>query len=244
MGKALIVKGLQKSYGNVRAIDGLDLEVESGEIFGLLGHNGAGKTTSIECILGVKTPDAGHVELLGMNPVMDRKRLFERVGVQFQQTNYHDKIRVAEICAVTESLYKNPADWKKLLGTFGLSGMEKRTVSELSGGERQRLSVLLALIPNPEFVFMDELTTGLDSRARRSVWKYLEELKAGGLTILLTSHYMDEVKALCDRICILKKGKTLIAGTVEEVVAKSPYDNLEEAYLWYSGEEEVHDENL
>lgn len=244
MGKPLVVRGLQKSYVDVRAVDSLDLEVDKGEIFGLLGHNGAGKTTSIECILGVKKHDAGSVELLGMNPVTDRKQLFERVGVQFQQTNYHDKIRVSEICEVTQSLYKAPANWKELLKSFGLSGMEKRTVSELSGGERQRLSVLLALIPNPEFVFLDELTTGLDSKARRSVWKYLEGLKSGGLTILLTSHYMDEVEALCDRICILKKGQVLVTGTVGELIAQSPHDNLEEAYLWYSGEEETDDESL
>jgi len=238
MGKPLVVRGLQKSYSDVKVVDGLDLEVDQGEIFGLLGHNGAGKTTSIECILGVRKHDAGSVELLGMNPVAERKRLFERVGVQFQQTNYHDKIRVSEICEVTESLYKAPADWRELLKSFGLSGMEKRTVSELSGGERQRLSVMLALIPKPEFVFLDELTTGLDSKARRNVWKYLERLKSGGLTVFLTSHYMDEVEALCDRISILKKGQIVITGTVEELISQSPHDNLEEAYLWYSGEEE------
>ncbi len=144
--KPLIVKGLTKSYGTIRAVDGLDLEVNKGEIFGLLGHNGAGKSTSIECILGVRKFDAGTVKLLGMNPSADRKKLFEKVGVQFQQTNYHDKIRVSEICQITESLYKAPADWRKLLKSFGLSGMEKRIVSELSGGERQRLSVLLAFM--------------------------------------------------------------------------------------------------
>ena len=244
MEKPLVVRGLRKSYGNVRAVDGLDLTVSKGEIFGLLGHNGAGKTTSIECILGVKKQDAGSVELLGMNPAKDRKKLFEKVGVQFQQTNYHDKIRVSEICEVTESLYKSPADWRELLKSFGLSGMKKRTVSELSGGERQRLSVLLALIPSPEFVFLDELTTGLDSKARRDVWKYLEKLKSDGLTVFLTSHYMDEVEFLCDRICILKKGQVVALGTIEELIAQSPNDNLEEAYLWYSGEEEAKHESV
>lgn len=244
MMKPLIVKGLTKSYGNFRAVEGLDLEVNKGEIFGLLGHNGAGKTTSIECILGVKKFDSGTVELLGMNPADDRKELFEKIGVQFQQTNYHDKIRVSEICEVTKSLYKASADWRELLKSFGLSGMEKRTVSELSGGERQRLSVLLALIPNPEFVFLDELTTGLDSKARRDTWEYMKKLKTAGLTVLLTSHYMDEVEALCDRICILKMGKVVVKGTVGELVAQSPYDSLEEAYLWYSGEEETVNESI
>jgi ABC-2 type transport system ATP-binding protein len=242
--KPLIVKGLRKSYGSVTALDGLELEVEKGEIFGLLGHNGAGKTTGIECMLGIRKADAGTVRLLGMDPTADRKRLFERVGVQFQETGYHDKIRVSEMCRMTQALYRDPADWRELLRTFGLAGMEKRTVSELSGGERQRLSVLLALIPKPEIVFLDELTTGLDSKARRDVWKYLEKLKAGGLTVLLTSHYMDEVAALCDKILILKKGKTVACGAVRELVAQSPYDNLEEAYLWYSGEEENENESV
>lgn len=244
MTKPLVVKGLTKSYGIIRAIDGLDLEVSKGEIFGLLGHNGAGKTTSIECILGVKKQDSGTVEILGMNPAVDRKKLFEKVGVQFQETNYQEKIQVSEICEVTKSLYSNPADWRELLAYFALTGMEKRTVSELSGGERQRLSVLLALIPKPEFVFLDELTSGLDAKARRDVWKYLEKLKAEGLTVLLTSHYMDEVEALCDRICILKKGIMVAKGTVQALVAQSPYNNLEEAYLWYSREEATDNESI
>lgn len=239
MRKPLIVQGLKKSYGDVCALEHLDLALEQGEVFGLLGHNGAGKTTSIECILGVRKFDAGSVSLLGMDPAQDRKKLFERVGVQFQQTNYHDKIRVEEICEVTASLYRSPADYRTLLESFGLRGKEKQTVMELSGGERQRLSVLLALIPKPEIVFLDELTTGLDARARRDVWRYLERLKAGGLTVLLTSHYMDEVEALCDRICILKQGKVVSEGTIQDVVAKSPYQQLEKAYLFHTGEEEV-----
>lgn len=244
MEKALVVNGLSKSYGNILAVNNLNLEVNKGETFGMLGHNGAGKSTSIECILGVKKSDKGTVEVLGLNPVTRRKELYERVGVQFQQTSYQDKITVAEICEVTHSLYRNPADWKELLKTFGLADMQKRLVSELSGGERQKLSVLLALIPNPELIFFDELTTGLDSKARRDVWKYLEKLKQKGHTILLTSHYMDEVEALCDRICILKKGHMVEMGTVSDLIQKSPYENLEEAYLWYSGEEESEDESL
>lgn len=244
MSTALVVQSLTKSYGSVKAVDGLSFEVEKGEIFGLLGHNGAGKSTSIECILGVKRFDKGSVTVLGLRPVGDRKRLFEKVGVQFQQNNYPEKITVSELCEVTSSLYKQPADWKELLQKFGLSGMHKRMVTKLSGGERQRLSVILALIPNPELVFLDELTTGLDSKARRDVWKYLEMLKGKGLTILLTSHYMDEVEALCDRICILKKGQIVFMGTLTEAVQNSPCSNLEEAYLWYSGEEETTDESL
>ncbi len=244
MEKAIYVQGLSKSYGSLKAVDHLSFEVEKGEIFGLLGHNGAGKTTSIECILGVKKPDQGRALILGKNARKDRREVFGKVGVQFQQTNYQDKIRVDEICLVTASLYRNPADWNALLATFGLADKKMKMVAELSGGERQRLSVLLALIPDPELVFLDELTTGLDAKARREVWKYLEGLKKQGLTILLTSHYMDEVHTLCDRICILKKGKAIFMGTVAEAIDSSPYDNLEEAYLWHSGEEDEIDENV
>jgi ABC-2 type transport system ATP-binding protein len=244
MEKVLTVNGLVKSYGNLTAVDGLSFEVEKGEIFGLLGHNGAGKTTAIECMLGVKKPERGSVLILGKNPKKERRRVFQRVGVQFQQTGYQDKIRVDEICKVTAALYRDSADWEGLLSTFGLTDMKRKMVAELSGGEKQRLSVLLALIPKPEIVFLDELTTGLDAKARRDVWKYLEGLKRQGLTIMLTSHYMDEVKILCDRICILKKGKSVFMGTVPDAMDGSPYDNLEEAYLWYSGEEGCSDENI
>lgn len=238
MNTQLTVTDLSKSYQEICAADQVCFSIHQGEVFGLLGHNGAGKSTIIDCILNVKKPDTGTVTLLGMNPASDRKRLFERVGVQFQHTGYHPKIQVGEICETTAALYKSLADWKALLASFGLSQTKNQLVSALSGGQRQKLSVLLALIPDPEFVFLDELTTGLDSRARRDVWKYLSELKEKGMTILLTSHYMDEVEALCDRICILKKGKIIATGTVKELINKSPFKTLEDAYLWFSGEEE------
>ena len=136
---------------------------------------------------------------------------------------------------MTAALYRKPADWQRLLAVFDIQGLEKQEVSQLSGGERQRLSVLLALIPNPELVFLDELTTGLDTRARRQVWQYLKELKKGGLTIVLTSHFMDEVEVLCDRALILKKGEPKICGTIEEITEGSPCSCFEEAYLWYTG---------
>lgn len=244
MENTIIVQGLTKSYGSLKAVDELSFEVAKGETFGLLGHNGAGKTTSIECILGVKKADCGSALIFGKNARKNRKEIFEKAGVQFQQTNYQDKIRVDEICKVTAALYQKPVSWEALLGTFGLMDKKMKMVAELSGGERQRLSVLLALVPDPEVVFLDELTTGLDSKARRDLWKYLEGLKKKGLTIMLTSHYMDEVSMLCDRICILKKGAAVFMGTVSEAIAESPYDSLEEAYLWHSGEEEYANENI
>ena len=235
MEKVLQVQNLSKNYGSVTAVSGLSLSVARGEVFGLLGPNGAGKSTSIECMLGVKKASAGTVEILGINPSEGRKTLFERVGVQFQETGYQDKIRVGEVCRMTAALYRQPADWQRLLAVFDIQGLEKQEVSQLSGGERQRLSVLLALIPNPELVFLDELTTGLDTRARREVWQYLKELNKGGLTIVLTSHFMDEVEVLCDRALILKKGEPQICGTIGEITEGSPCSCFEEAYLWYTG---------
>jgi ABC-type multidrug transport system, ATPase component len=238
------VKQLSKSYPPVQAVDNIDISVHRGVVFGLLGANGAGKSTTIECILGTKKQDSGTVSILGMNPQTDRQKLFERVGVQFQEANYQDKITVAELCEVTRSLYKTSSNYADLLKQFGLSDKSKSLINELSGGQKQRLFIVLALIPNPEVVFLDELTTGLDARARRAVWKCLADLKAKGLTIFLTSHFMDEVEALCDQIMILKNGKNIFQGTVQEAVAAGPYKKFEDAYLWYTDEEETENESI
>ena len=244
MEEIISVKQLSKSYGRLNAVQGLDLSVTQGSVFGLLGANGAGKSTTIECMLGTRKPDAGTVSILGMAPLLQRKQLFENVGVQFQEANYQDKVTVSELCEVTQSLYKNAADYGELLKQFGIFDKAKSMVKELSGGQRQKLFIVLALIPQPKVVFLDELTTGLDAKARREVWKILSDLKGKGLTIFLTSHFMDEVEALCDTICILRKGKAVFYGTVKEAVEDSPYDKFEDAYLWYSDEEVNDDENI
>lgn len=238
------VDGLYKSYGNIEAINNISLSVKRGEIFGLLGENGAGKSTTIECILGTKKFGKGSVSILGMNPETERKKLFERVGVQFQESNYQDKITVRELCACTHSLYKFPKDYGALLKQFNLLDKYKSQVSELSGGQKQRLFIILALISNPDVVFLDEITTGLDVRARKDVWKHLLHLKEKGITIFLTTHFMDEVEILCDKICILKKGISVFYGTVEDAILKSPYKKLEEAYLWYTEGEETYYESI
>ena len=241
MQEVITVRQLTKSYHKLPAADNVSFSVNKGMVFGLLGANGAGKSTTIECILGTKRADRGEISVLGMNPLKDRKKLFEKVGVQ---TSCQEQITVAELCEVTASLYHNAADPGELLERFGISDKKKSLVKDLSGGQRQRLFIVLALIPNPELVFLDELTTGLDARARREVWKILSILKEKGLTILLTSHFMDEVEALCDQICILKKGKIVFYGTVSEAVQTSPYDKFEDAYLWYSDEEGETDEDV
>lgn len=235
---ALIIENMSKYYNNVKAVENITVSVERGQVFGLLGANGAGKSTTIECILGTKKQDSGTIKLLGMDPQKRPKELFERIGVQFQESSYQEKIKVKELCQMTSSLYQTGLDYRELLKQFGLLEKQNCEINQLSGGQKQRLFIVLALLPNPEVVFLDELTTGLDSRARRDVWKYLSALKEKGMTIFLTSHFMDEVEELCDKIAILKKGRIIFYGTVKEAVENSPHEKFEDAYLWYTDEEE------
>ena len=237
MSEAIFVEGLTKKYGKKTVVNHLNLSVKSGTVFGLLGANGAGKSTTIECMLGTKQADSGTVRLLGQDPKKCRRELFQKIGVQFQEGDYHKEIRVSELCEETASLYRKSADWRKLCEQFGIGGKTKSAVKSLSGGERQRLFIVLALIGQPQLVFLDELTTGLDAKARRGVWKTLESLKEQGLTIFLTSHFMDEVEALCDEICILKKGAAVFRGTVGQAKAQCGCEHFEDAYLKLSDEE-------
>ena len=236
---AVQVEGLTKSYQGRTVLSGLDLSVRRGTVFGLLGANGAGKSTTIECILGTRRADSGTAAVLGLDPKRERSALFQRVGVQFQEGDYQPEIKVFELCEEIACLYTQPADWQELCRRFGIGDKLKNAVKSLSGGERQRLFIVLALIPNPELVFLDELTTGLDAKARRDVWRILSKLKEDGLTIFLTSHFMDEVEALCDEICVLRKGMAVFYGTVEQAKAQSGCEKFEDAYLQLSGEEDA-----
>ena len=233
------VKNLTKSFSGRRVVDDLSFDVQKGQVFALLGHNGAGKSTTIDLILGLKAPDGGTAKILGLDAAKNRKQVFEQVSVQLQNTQYQPNITVEEACMEYSSLYAAPADYPKLLAQFGLGALRKSFVSKLSGGERQKLSVVLALIGDPEIVFLDELTTGLDVVARREVWRTLKQLKEQGLTIFLTTHYMEEAEALCDRVCIIRSGKKVAEGTVDEVIAASGQKNLENAYLFFMGEEDL-----
>ena len=235
--------GLCKSYDGRVVLREVSLSVRRGEIFGLLGANGAGKSTLVECLVGTRQPEQGTAVVLGQAVRSARRQLFQRVGVQFQENGYAELITVAELCREMASLYQAPADWRLLLEHFGLGKACGQMVSQLSGGQRQRLFTVLALLPQPEVVFLDELTAGLDTLARQAVWKRLGALKEQGVSIFLTSHYMEEVERLCDRIAILRAGQLVFCGTPQEAIAKSPCDSLEEAYLWYAGEEAA-DESL
>lgn len=235
MQNILHIRNLTKKYKDKIAVHKLNLAVEKGEIFGLLGPNGAGKSTTIECVLGTKAKNEGQVELLGQKLGNYNKELFQQIGVQFQASHYPDRIKVKEMCELMASLYAYTVDWRVLIQEFSLESKLNQLVSSLSGGERQKLSVVLALINSPKIVFLDELTTGLDPQARREVWYYLRLLQEKGVTIFLTSHYMDEVEALCNRVLIIHNGVQVISGTPEEIIQKSDAKNLEEAYLHYIG---------
>lgn len=237
MSEAIFVEGLTKTYNGKTAVDHLSLSVKSGTVFGLLGANGAGKSTAIECILGTKQSDSGTVRLLGQTLKKRRRTLFEHIGVQFQECSYQKDIKVCELCEETASLYRKSADWHALCEQFCIGDKANAAVKSLSGGERQRLFIVLALIGQPKLVFLDELTTGLDARSRRDVWETLVSLKKQGLTIFLTSHFMDEIEALCDEIYILKKGVTVFRGTVAQAKALCGCERFEDAYLQLSDEE-------
>jgi ABC-2 type transport system ATP-binding protein len=221
----LEVDNLVKQYRNLTAVNGVSFSVEPGEIFGMIGPNGAGKTTTIECCLGLRTATSGNVELVGMNPWADRRGLFRKVGVQLQETSYQDHIRVGEICELFAAMYDEPRDWQELLEQFGLADREKARVTKLSGGQRQRLTVALAMIPNPQIVFLDELTTGLDPRARREMWEDIKRLRDNGVTVFMTTHYMEEAEYLCDRVAIIVNGNIAAIDSVPALLDDSGLDH-------------------
>lgn len=233
----LKVDGLCKNFGEREVIKNLSFEVKKGEIFGLLGPNGAGKSTSIECILGIQDKTKGKVTILGEENLS--KKIFEEIGVQFQASNYQDLISVKELCELFSSFYKDVLDYKELLRIFTLEKLMNSRVSKLSGGEKQKLSVILSLIHKPKIVFLDELTTGLDTRSRLDIWNFLKKLKKQGTTIFLTSHYMEEVEFLCDNIMIINGGEEVIRGSKEYLLEVSGKSSMEEVYLHFVKEEET-----
>ena len=225
MRNVVVVEDLVKHYGKIKAVDGVSFSVYENEIFGMVGPNGAGKTTTIECIEGLKKQDAGVIEVLGLNPSTNREKIYEHIGVQLQETNYQDRIKVYEICELFTSLYKEPLNYSELLKRFDLYEFENHYVMKLSGGQKQKLSIILALISNPKIIFLDELTTGLDPKARRDMWQIVKELRSEGRTIFLTTHYMEEAEELCDRVAIVDDGRIIALDTPEGLIEKSGIEN-------------------
>jgi ABC-2 type transport system ATP-binding protein len=216
---ALRCEKLVKKYGELVAVDGLDLEVRAGECFGLLGPNGAGKTTTVEILEGLNEPTAGSVEVLGMRWERDDRALRQRLGVSLQETHLPDKLTVEENLRMFRSFYLRGRPLDEVLELVGLSDKRASWTERLSGGQKQRLAVACALVSDPDLLFLDEPTTGLDPQSRRQLWDVVLGFRARGRTVLLTTHYMDEAERLCDRVAIIDKGKVIALGTPQELIA-------------------------
>lgn len=217
-GPALLIRGLRKAYADVQAVDGIDLEVARGECFGLLGPNGAGKTTTIEICEGLTTPDSGQVELLGLNWHSNADQLRQRIGIQLQETQFPEKLTVEETLRMFRSFFSHGIAVEESIRTAQLEEKRKSRAGGLSGGQKQRLAMACALVGDPELLFLDEPTTGLDPQARRHLWDLVDELKQAGRTIILTTHYMDEAERLCDRVAIMDHGKIIALGTPQQLI--------------------------
>jgi ABC-2 type transport system ATP-binding protein len=215
------VAGARKAYGRTVAVDDVSFDVRDGEIFGLIGPNGAGKTTTMECVEGLRRPDRGSISVLGMDPIRDVYRLQNRIGVQLQESQLQKRIKVLEAVRLWTSLYGKPAsDGDRLLEQLGLVEKRNAWFMTLSGGQKQRLFIVLALINDPELVFLDELTTGLDPQARHAIWDLVRGIRTRGKTVFLTTHLMEEAERLCDRVAIIEHGRVIDVDTPDRLVAR------------------------
>ena len=213
------ISHLRKAYGDTIAVDDVSLEVAEGEVLGVLGPNGAGKTTTVECVAGLRVPDSGTVRVAGLDPRTDRHALTRLLGVQLQESRLQPKITVDEALRLWSALYDDPLPWHDLLGRLGLEEQLRTRFRDLSGGQQQRLSIALALVGRPRVVILDELSTGLDPRARRDVWQIVRDLRADGVTVLLVTHSMEEAQQLCDRIAIIDAGRIRALDTPDALIA-------------------------
>jgi ABC-2 type transport system ATP-binding protein len=217
---AIHVAGIRKTYGRTVAVDDASFDVEPGEIFGLIGPNGAGKTTTMECVEGVRAPDRGTIAVLGLHPTRDAVALQKRIGVQLQEAQLQKRIKVWEAVDFWASLYRTAVDGDRLLEQLGLTDKRQAWFMTLSGGQKQRLFIALALINDPELVFLDELTTGLDPQARRAIWDLVRGIRERGKTVFLTTHLMEEAERLCDRVAIIDHGRIVDIGPPAALVAR------------------------
>ncbi|MDX2522888.1 ABC transporter ATP-binding protein [Streptomyces europaeiscabiei] len=215
------VSGLHKAYGGRKAVDGVSFVVEEGEIFGILGPNGAGKTTTVECVEGLRRPDGGSIRVAGYDPVADRGPVTRILGAQLQESELQPKITVREALELYAACCPDPADWRALAERLGLTDKLRTRFAKLSGGQKQRLFIALALIGNPRIVVLDELTTGLDPRARRDTWQLIEEVRDSGVTVLLVTHFMEEAQRLCDRIALIDQGRITALDTPAGLIGRT-----------------------
>jgi ABC-2 type transport system ATP-binding protein len=215
------VHGLRKAYGDKVVVDDVSFEVAEGEIFGILGPNGAGKTTTVECVEGLRVPDAGTVRVGGLDPVARHADVTRILGVQLQESELQPKLTVQEALELYASFYERPADWRGLAERLGLEGQLRTRFGKLSGGQKQRLFIALALVGDPRAVVLDELTTGLDPRARRDTWSLVEDVRAAGVTVLLVTHFMAEAQHLCDRIAVIDKGRIVALDTPDGLIGRA-----------------------
>jgi ABC-2 type transport system ATP-binding protein len=215
---AIEVCDLRKTNDSLAAVDGISFTVSEGEIFGMVGPNGAGKTTSIECIEGLRRPDGGSVRVLGLDPARERFALAKKIGLQLQESSLPPRLRVGEALDLFGSFFDRQANAGELLEVLGLAGKRSSPFGKLSGGQKQRLSIALALINQPQVVFFDELTTGLDPQARRAMWDLVRQIRDRGCTVFLTTHYMEEAERLCDRVLILDRGRIVALDTPEKLI--------------------------
>jgi ABC-2 type transport system ATP-binding protein len=225
---ALHVRDLHKAYKDVVAVNGLDLDVQAGECFGLLGPNGAGKTTTVEICEGLTEPDSGEVEVLGLRWSTSGDELRQRLGIQLQDTQLSEKLTVRETVRLFRSFFRKGAAVSAVIERVQLEDKQNSRVGNLSGGQKQRLALACALVGDPDFLFLDEPTTGLDPQARRQLWDLIEEFKKSGRTILLTTHYMEEAERLCDRVAIVDHGKEIALGTPRQLIASHCADQMVE----------------
>ena len=216
----IVATGLRKTYGSTVAVDDVSFDVRRGEIFGLIGPNGAGKTTTMECVEGLRTPDAGTISVLGLDPIRDAYGLSDRIGVQLQEAQLQKRIKVWEAVDLWASLYSTPVDADQLLNQLGLVEKRNAWFMTLSGGQKQRLFIALSLINDPEVVFLDELTTGLDPQARRTIWDLVRGIRDRGKTVFLTTHLMEEAERLCDRVAIIEHGRVIDVDTPAGLVGR------------------------
>ncbi len=223
--KVIEVKNLRKTYGSVVAVEEISFEVYEGEIFGMVGPNGAGKTTTVECVEGIRKPDKGELRILGLDPQKEGYSLRNRIGVQLQETALQDHLKVWEALDLFASFYSHPVDWQILLEKMNLAEKRNAAFNKLSGGQKQRLFIALALVNNPELVFFDELTTGLDPQARRNMWDMVRDIREQGKTVVLTTHFMEEAERLCDRVAIVDQGRIVALDTPANLIRNLGAEN-------------------